>query len=165
MWGKEISPSGMNILIRDSPSLVPDKNIHPSGEISLSHMDTHDGFYYSLSVCLSVFLSLLFSLLSQINGFILIINECTCISACMDLPINFFRCFSLQRNGTITDFVSFYTLPSTIMHHPQHKLLKAAYSFYNVSTATPWVDLMQDALIVAKNVCVTLLKRLADLTI
>lgn len=60
-----------------------------------------------------------------------------------------------QRNGTITDFVSFYTLPSTIMHHPQHKLLKAAYSFYNVSTVTPWVDLMQDALIVARNVSVT----------
>ena len=39
------------------------------------------------------------------------------------------------------------------MHHPTHKLLRAAYSFYNVSGATPWVDLMQDALIVAKNVC------------
>ena len=25
----------------------PWPNIHPSGEISLSHMDTHDGFYYS----------------------------------------------------------------------------------------------------------------------
>lgn len=59
--------------------------------------------------------------------------------------------YVVERNGTITDFVSFYTLPSTIMHHPQHKLLKAAYSFYNVSTVTPWVDLMQDALIVAKN--------------
>ena len=43
MW--DISTSGMNILIRDSASLVPDKNIHPSGEISLSHMATHDGFY------------------------------------------------------------------------------------------------------------------------
>lgn len=59
--------------------------------------------------------------------------------------------YVVERNGTITDFVSFYTLPSTIMHHPQHKLLKAAYSFYNVSTVTPWVDLMQDALIVARN--------------
>ncbi|XP_048754458.1 glycylpeptide N-tetradecanoyltransferase 2-like [Ostrea edulis] len=59
--------------------------------------------------------------------------------------------YIVERNGTITDFVSFYTLPSTVMHHPQHKLLKAAYSFYNVSTVTPWVDLMQDALIVAKN--------------
>ena len=60
---------------------------------------------HSLSVCLFLFLSLSLSLsLSlQINGFILIINECTCISACMDLPINFVLCFFLQRNGTITD--------------------------------------------------------------
>ncbi|KAL4222954.1 glycylpeptide N-tetradecanoyltransferase [Mactra antiquata] len=59
--------------------------------------------------------------------------------------------YVVENNGTITDFVSFYTLPSSVMHHPVHKTLKAAYSFYNVSTVTPWVDLMQDALIVAKN--------------
>jgi len=52
--------------------------------------------------------------------------------------------------GTITDFVSFYTLPSTVMNHPQHNNIKAAYSFYNVSTATPWPELMQDALVLAK---------------
>ncbi|CAG0912402.1 unnamed protein product [Notodromas monacha] len=52
--------------------------------------------------------------------------------------------------GEITDFVSFYTLPSTVMHHPTYNSLKAAYSFYNVSTVTPWPDLMQDALITAK---------------
>jgi len=40
------------------------------------------------------------------------------------------------------------------MHHPVHKSLKAAYSFYNVCTRTSWPDLMQDALIVAKNVCI-----------
>ena len=34
----------MNILIRDSARLVTDI-IHPSGEISLSHLDTYDGFY------------------------------------------------------------------------------------------------------------------------
>ncbi len=52
----------------------------------------------------------------------------------------------------ITDFVSFYTLPSTVMRHPVHKSLKAAYSFYNASGKTAWCDLMQDALIIAKNV-------------
>lgn len=36
------------------------------------------------------------------------------------------------------------------MHHPVHKVLKAAYSFYNVSGKTPWIDLMNDALISAK---------------
>lgn len=53
--------------------------------------------------------------------------------------------------GAITDFVSYYTLPSTVVYHPVHKTLKAAYSFYNVSTNTQWIDLMLDALITAKN--------------
>lgn len=39
------------------------------------------------------------------------------------------------------------------MHHPTYRTLKAAYSFYNVSTKTPWVELMQDALISARDVC------------
>ena len=52
--------------------------------------------------------------------------------------------------GKLTDFVSFYTLPSTVMNHPTHNTIKAAYSFYNVSTATPWSDLMGDALVLAK---------------
>lgn len=56
-----------------------------------------------------------------------------------------------DTDGKITDLVSFYALPSTVMHHPQHKLIKAAYSFYNVSTKTPWCDLMNDALISARN--------------
>ena len=48
------------------------------------------------------------------------------------------------------DLVSYYTLPSTVMHHPVHKSLKAAYSFYNASTSTPWTQLMNDALVTAK---------------
>lgn len=59
--------------------------------------------------------------------------------------------FVVEKNGRITDFVSYYTLPSTVMHHPVHKTLKAAYAFYSVSTSTPLADLMQDALITAKN--------------
>ena len=37
-----------------------------------------------------------------------------------------------QNSSThkITDFVSFYSLPSTIMHSPQHNLLNAAYLYY-----------------------------------
>lgn len=63
-----------------------------------------------------------------------------------------------QNGGKVTDFLSFYTLPSTIMNHPVHHSLKAAYSFYNVHTVTPLLDLMQDALILAKSVCVFLLR-------
>lgn len=38
------------------------------------------------------------------------------------------------------------------MNHPTHKSLKAAYSFYNVHTQTPLLDLMSDALVLAKMV-------------
>lgn len=55
-----------------------------------------------------------------------------------------------ETPGKLTDFVSFYTLPSTVMNHPTHNTIKAAYSFYNVSTVTSWPDLMGDALILAK---------------
>ncbi|KDO65147.1 hypothetical protein CISIN_1g046799mg, partial [Citrus sinensis] len=50
----------------------------------------------------------------------------------------------------ITDFCSFYTLPSSILGNPNYSTLKAAYSYYNVSTKTPLLQLMNDALIVAK---------------
>ena len=62
--------------------------------------------------------------------------------------------FVVEQNGVITDFGSFYHLPSTIMNHPQHKILRAAYSFYNVSTKTPLNDLMNDLLIAAKAVII-----------
>ncbi|XP_063984603.1 glycylpeptide N-tetradecanoyltransferase 1 isoform X1 [Diachasmimorpha longicaudata] len=59
--------------------------------------------------------------------------------------------FVVENDGKITDLVSYYTLPSSVMHHQTHKTLKAAYSFYNVSTKTPWIELMTDALISARN--------------
>ncbi|KAH0941929.1 hypothetical protein HID58_001566 [Brassica napus] len=50
----------------------------------------------------------------------------------------------------VTDFCSFYTLPSTILGNPNYSTLKAAYSYYNVATKTTFLQLMNDALIVAK---------------
>lgn len=50
----------------------------------------------------------------------------------------------------ITDFSSFYTLPSSILGNQTYSTLKAAYSYYNVSTKTPLLQLMNDTLIVAK---------------
>ncbi|KXJ28238.1 glycylpeptide N-tetradecanoyltransferase 2 [Exaiptasia diaphana] len=59
--------------------------------------------------------------------------------------------YTIQNDeNKVTGFISFYTLPSTVMHHPVHKQLKAAYSFYNVSNDVPLLQLMQDALILAK---------------
>jgi len=53
-------------------------------------------------------------------------------------------------DGAVTDLLSFYTLPSTIMNHPEYNTLKAAYSYYNVATTVDWDVLMGDALILAK---------------
>lgn len=50
----------------------------------------------------------------------------------------------------ITDFCSFYTLPSTILGNQNYSILKAAYSYYNVNTQTPLLQLMNDVLVVAK---------------
>lgn len=53
--------------------------------------------------------------------------------------------------GRVTDLISFYTLPSTILGHPEHTELKAAYMFYTVPGATPLKQLMGDALILARD--------------
>jgi len=50
----------------------------------------------------------------------------------------------------VTDFISFYTLPSTIIGNQTYKLLKAAYSFYTVATSVSLEALVKDALIFAK---------------
>ncbi|GLJ43611.1 hypothetical protein SUGI_0907690 [Cryptomeria japonica] len=54
------------------------------------------------------------------------------------------------ENREITDFCSFYTLSSTILGNQTYSQLKAAYSYYNVSTRTPLFQLINDALIIAK---------------
>jgi len=55
-----------------------------------------------------------------------------------------------DNNKKLTDMISFYCLPSSIIGHEKYNTLKAAYSYYNVSTKTPWEQLMTDALIYAK---------------
>ena len=58
-------------------------------------------------------------------------------------------CYVVEAGGKITDFLSFYTLPSTVIGNPKHNNLKAAYSFYNVNTSCSLEELMRDALILA----------------
>ena len=53
----------------------------------------------------------------------------------------------------VTDMFSYYHLASTVVQHPVHKLLKAAYLFYCASTVVPMKDLIYDALIIARRVC------------
>jgi glycylpeptide N-tetradecanoyltransferase len=52
--------------------------------------------------------------------------------------------------GKITDFISFYLLPSSILQHTQHKTLYACYSFMNVPGQYSMKELMRNALILAK---------------
>ncbi|KNC49571.1 glycylpeptide N-tetradecanoyltransferase [Thecamonas trahens ATCC 50062] len=54
-------------------------------------------------------------------------------------------------NGNVTDFCSFYSLPSTIIDHPKYNTLNAAYSYYNVATSVELKTLMNDALILANS--------------
>ncbi|GBG24930.1 Glycylpeptide N-tetradecanoyltransferase [Hondaea fermentalgiana] len=52
-----------------------------------------------------------------------------------------------DSNGKVTDFCSFYNLPSSILGHDDYDHLKAAYSFYNVAHTVSFKQLMRDALI------------------
>uniref|UniRef100_A0A0K0G132 Glycylpeptide N-tetradecanoyltransferase n=1 Tax=Strongyloides venezuelensis TaxID=75913 RepID=A0A0K0G132_STRVS len=63
---------------------------------------------------------------------------------------NVVYCYVVEdKEGNVTDLCSFYNLPSTVVSHPKHKEIKAAYSFYNVATTVPYTQLMNDALIFA----------------
>ena len=47
--------------------------------------------------------------------------------------------------------MSFYSLPSTIIGNDKHKELRAAFSYYNIANSVDILDLVQDALICARN--------------
>ena len=55
------------------------------------------------------------------------------------------------QTDEITDFVSFYSLPSSILKHETHKTLNVAYSYYYFTGRNSLTDLTKDALIMAKN--------------
>lgn len=56
--------------------------------------------------------------------------------------------YVVEGDQGITDFCSFYHLPSSILN--QDDTLYAAYSYYNVATSMSLCDLMRDSLILAK---------------
>ena len=61
-------------------------------------------------------------------------------------------CYVLaDEQGNVTDLGSFYHLPSTIIGHPKHNVLNVTYSYYNVASSVPFVDLMSDMLVLARN--------------
>lgn len=74
------------------------------------------------------------------------------------------------KSKKITDFFSFYSLPSSVIGNPKHSTLNAAYMFYyamdvaddlnqaqkDVFITKRLNDLINDALILAKKVCLVL---------
>lgn len=51
----------------------------------------------------------------------------------------------------ITDFISYYNLPSSILKHDKHKTLYAAFSYYMVPKKHSIEEIMKNALILARN--------------
>eukprot|EP00918_Siedleckia_nematoides_P031134 GHVU01067363.1.p1 GENE.GHVU01067363.1~~GHVU01067363.1.p1 ORF type:complete len:431 (-),score=63.85 GHVU01067363.1:510-1802(-) len=56
-----------------------------------------------------------------------------------------------EIDGKVTDLTSFYSLPSSVINHPVHKRLEAAYSYYNAATSVTCEQLIADALTLAHN--------------
>ena len=56
-----------------------------------------------------------------------------------------------SQTDEITDFVSFYSLPSSVLKNENHKLLNVAYSYYYFTNKHSLTDLTRDALTIAKN--------------
>jgi len=55
------------------------------------------------------------------------------------------------KTKQVTDLISFYALPSSILKSDKYKTLHAAYSWYNVATTTSLTTLMNDSLVLAKS--------------
>jgi glycylpeptide N-tetradecanoyltransferase len=57
-------------------------------------------------------------------------------------------------DGKVTDFTSFYSLPSSVLNNPDHSKINAAYGFYsftqNASDMARFSALIKDALFFAK---------------
>lgn len=60
--------------------------------------------------------------------------------------------YVVEKDGAITDFFSFYCLPSTVLKENagNHKTLNAAYSYYNVSTTGRIKEGIADMLVFAE---------------
>ncbi|GMR42076.1 hypothetical protein PMAYCL1PPCAC_12271 [Pristionchus mayeri] len=60
--------------------------------------------------------------------------------------------FVVEKSGKITDMVSFYSLPSTVVNNPLHDQMRAAYGYYCVPGSVPLKQLVNDMLIIAHQI-------------
>lgn len=58
--------------------------------------------------------------------------------------------YVVEKNGKISDFFCFYSLPSSILRNEKYKTLRAAYAYYFVPGSMSLRDLFECALIKAK---------------
>lgn len=58
--------------------------------------------------------------------------------------------YVVENDGKITDFFSFFSIPSSIIGHEKYSQLNVAYIHYYAHTETPLVQLINDLLIIAK---------------
>ncbi|CCW62678.1 unnamed protein product [Phytomonas sp. EM1] len=58
--------------------------------------------------------------------------------------------YVVSHGDQVTDFFSFYSLPSTIIGNSKYSQLKVAYIYYYAATTVPVQQLMLDLLIIAK---------------
>lgn len=58
--------------------------------------------------------------------------------------------YVVETDGVVTDMLSFYLLPSSILQHEEHKKLNAAYSFFNVPGKYTLKQLIKTALTLCK---------------
>lgn len=56
-----------------------------------------------------------------------------------------------DEDKKITDMISFYELPSSVLKSDKYDRMRAAYSYYNVPGKHSLKDLMSDALVLANN--------------
>lgn len=59
-------------------------------------------------------------------------------------------CKVSKNSKQVTDFCSFYSLPSTLLKNELHNELRAAYHFYSVATTVTYEQLISEALLLAK---------------
>ena len=59
-------------------------------------------------------------------------------------------CYVIERGNKITDMLSFYYIPH-VVNDTYHKILRNAYSFYNVANTIPYRTLILNSLILSKS--------------
>jgi glycylpeptide N-tetradecanoyltransferase len=55
-----------------------------------------------------------------------------------------------NEEGVITDFISYYSLPSTVLKSEKYDKINACFSYYNVATSVDMTELMRNAVILAQ---------------